>query len=247
MILLPPLNGLLIAAAGAFLMLRRRRLGFTLMLSGLLALYLLSTPLIGAALRSRLEARASALDFRAQQAQAIVILGGGCIREAPEFGGDTVGRDTLERLRWGARLHKQTGLPILTTGGKTFGLSRSEGDLMSDSLKEDFGVATRWVESESLTTMENAMGSQKMLAAAGIRRIILVTHASHMQRAVMAFRGAGFDVIPAPTSYRSLQEVNVLSFVASIDGLRDSWIYFHESLGMLWYRLRFGAGSLATW
>jgi hypothetical protein len=34
-----------------------------------------------------------------------------------EYGGDTLGRLTLERVRYGARVAKKTGLPVLVAGG----------------------------------------------------------------------------------------------------------------------------------
>ena len=53
----------------------------------------------------------------AADAEAIVILGGGTRRNAPEYGGDTLGRLTLERVRYGAQVAKLTALPVLVTGG----------------------------------------------------------------------------------------------------------------------------------
>jgi uncharacterized SAM-binding protein YcdF (DUF218 family) len=54
--------------------------------------------------------RTSPLDLaQVSNAQAIVILGGGVRREAPEYGGATLGGITLERVRYGARLARTTG------------------------------------------------------------------------------------------------------------------------------------------
>ena len=39
------------------------------------------------------------------------------------------------------------------------------------------------------------------LEAAGVRRILLVTHAMHMKRARDAFEAAGLEVVPAPTAW----------------------------------------------
>ena len=52
---------------------------------------------------------------------AIVILGGGVRRHAAEYGGDTLGQLTLERVRYGARVARLTGLPVLVSGGSVFG------------------------------------------------------------------------------------------------------------------------------
>ena len=48
---------------------------------------------------------------RLADAGAIVILSGGLRDYAPEYGGPTVNRVTLERVRYGARLARQSGEP----------------------------------------------------------------------------------------------------------------------------------------
>ncbi len=242
-VLLPPLSCILLAAGGRVLMVRRKRLGGALLAFALVTLYALSTPLIGAALRGQLESRSTAAIFRSQSAQAIVVLGGGCIRQAPEYGSDTVGGDTLERLRWAARLRKLSGLPILATGGKTRGLNIPEAELMRATLSEDFHTPVRWVEDAAQTTLENAIRSRQILAKEGIDKVLLVTHAWHMARAEFAFKQAGFEVLPAPTSFQSSDRLDALSFIASIGGLKNSWLFFHETAGLLWYRLRFAMGT----
>jgi uncharacterized SAM-binding protein YcdF (DUF218 family) len=74
----------------------------------------------------------------------------------------------------------------------------------------------------------------------------LVTHAWHLPRAEYAFRRAGFEVVAAATGFQSPRPLSVLDFIASMDGLSDSTIYFHEAIGMLWYRLRFLVGVTAA-
>jgi len=54
---------------------------------------------------------------QASSAQAIVVLGGGTRRNAPEYGGDTLGALTLERLRYGTVVARVTHLPMLLSGG----------------------------------------------------------------------------------------------------------------------------------
>ena len=71
---------------------------------------------------------------------AIVVLGGGRYSAAPEFGQDVVGQSTLERLRYAARLHRQTDFPLLVTGGVPLNEAVSEAQLMAESLRNDFLV-----------------------------------------------------------------------------------------------------------
>jgi uncharacterized SAM-binding protein YcdF (DUF218 family) len=123
-----------------------------------------------------------------------VILGGGGQRlYAPEYGGPAAGGILLERLSYGAFLANKTQLPVLVTG------FRVEAAAMHASLARNFGIEARWVDNRAYDTFENARNSAQLLQADGIRRILLVTHATHMRRAVEEFRSAGLDVVPAPT------------------------------------------------
>src|SRR5690606_32234594 len=52
-----------------------------------------------------------------RQVQAIVVLGGGVQAQAPEYGEAQPGPHTLQRLRYGAWLARQTGKPLGFAGG----------------------------------------------------------------------------------------------------------------------------------
>lgn len=236
--LLPPLNLLLLAGAGLWLWHKRPRIARVLLTSSVVLLWLLSTPFVADALMHAIEGKPHAVDTKVQQADAIVVLGGGTYFLAPEYGGDTVGNSTLERLRYGAVLHRQTGKPILVTGGKPLGNDLSEAAQMKQVLEKEFGVPVQWTEEESNNTLENARLSREMLKLAGIERIYLVTHAWHMPRAVRVFRNAGFSVVPAPTAFTTRYQTDVLTFVPNAYALKDSRIFMHELIGMLWYRLK---------
>jgi uncharacterized SAM-binding protein YcdF (DUF218 family) len=201
-------------------------------------LWLLSTPYFAEALLHELEGEPYVTDTKKPLADAIVVLGGGTYFHSPEYAGDTVGNETLERLRYAAKLHRETGLPILTTGGKPLGNSLSEGQQMKQVLEQEFNVPVRWVEGESDNTLQNAQFSYTMLKADNIRRIYLVTHAWHMPRALQAFHSTGFQVVPAPTAYTTRYQTYLLDFIPNAKALRDSRNFFHELIGMLWYQLK---------
>lgn len=236
--LLPPLSFLLLALFGFLLWRSRPRLARGLvMLSGVL-LWLASTPYLAEGMLRWLEGPLVALDSRKVSAEAIVVLGAGQYFGAPEYGENTVSRMGLERLRYGARLQRETGLPLLVTGGSPSGHYLSEGARMKTVLEQDFNVPVRWVEGESRNTMENASLSHAMLKPFGVRRIYLVTHAWHMPRSVEAFRRAGFDVVPAPTGFSTRYQTDLLTFVPDGRAMYDSSIFVHEMIGLAWYRLK---------
>lgn len=235
-LLMPPGILILLMAGGLALRRTRPRLGTNLVSGGLTLLYILSMPLTSDALLSALEDRAPAAGDGG--AAAIIVLGGGKSHAAPEYGGDTLLGATLVRLRYAAHLQRRTGLPILVSGGSPEGSAQSEAELMQRALQNEFSVPVRWAEGGSANTLENARMSYRMLAAENIRSVYLVTHAWHMPRARLAFEAAGFQVIPAATAYTTRYRTTILDFLPDARALRDSALFFHEIIGIVWYRLR---------
>lgn len=235
-LLLPPGFLILVMAGGLALQRRRPRLGTGLIAGSLAALYVLSMPLTAHVLLAGWEPQPPAATTGG--GAAIVVLGGGKSHNAPEFGGDTVHGATLVRLRYAAHLQRRTGLPILVSGGSPEGSPQTEAGLMQRTLQQEFSVPVRWVEGGSANTLDNARLSYRMLAAENIRSIHLVTHAWHMPRAQFVFEAAGFKVIPAATAYTTRYRLSILDVLPSALALRDSALFFHEVIGIVWYRLR---------
>jgi uncharacterized SAM-binding protein YcdF (DUF218 family) len=96
----------------------------------------------------------------------------------------------------------------------------------------------QWTEEASDNTYENAMYSFQILQKVGIKKIYLVTHASHMPRAAAIFREVGFDVVEAPTAFTTRYEINLLAFLPRAESLQDSKIFLHEVTGLFWYQLK---------
>lgn len=233
---LPPTGLLLVALGGLAVSARRPRLGRAIAAGAIAALLILSMP-VTADLLTRFVDTSPALDIaRARQAQAVVILGGGMRRAAPEYGGDTVGTLTLERVRYGARVARLTGLPVLVTGGTVLA-GTPEAQLMRRVFEEEFGVTVRWVENRSRTTRENAEMSAAMLRREGIDRIVLVAHDVDMRRAIAEFAGQGLTVIGAPTGKRGDLPYVALDFVPSMRGLVETHYATYEIVGNLVYAL----------
>ncbi len=233
---LPPLNLMLLAGCGWLLRRRSPEWGNRMIATSLLLLLLLSLPLVGNGLLRTLEHYPPLPPGQAPTADAIVVLGGGAYKGAPEYGGETVKYFTLERLRYAARLQRISRLPLLTSGGRPE-QGTPEAIMMAAILREDFGVPTTWQESASNTTADNARLSAAILLPAGKRRILLVTHAWHMQRAVASFRNAGFEAIPAPTMNLIDSPPGLFDLLPSATGLLRSHYALHEWLGLAWYKL----------
>jgi uncharacterized SAM-binding protein YcdF (DUF218 family) len=172
---------------------------------------------------------------------AIVILSAGRRGYAPEFGGETADGLTLERVRYGARLARETQLPVLVSGGSTHGEAVPLAKVLADALREDYGISAKWQESRSSNTAENAIYSADILKRAGINRVVLVTHAWHMKRAYAAFAANGLSVIAAPTAFygRSVSRTWGYYFEPDAQALRNAGYALHEIIGGYWYALRY--------
>jgi uncharacterized SAM-binding protein YcdF (DUF218 family) len=214
-LLLPPTSLLLLSLLGLLLMRSRRTLG------------VVAEPLAGT-----LEGEPVAME-QLRGAQAIVVLAGGRNRAAPEWGGQTVGIFSLQRLRYGAHLARSTGLPLLVAGGDPERLKLAEATLMQQTLEREFGVTPRWVETGSDTTRENARFSAVILAQEKITRIVLVTDAFHMRRSLAQFRATGLEVVAAPTGFLSRSELLLVNFFPTAESLRISSIALREWLAIL--------------
>jgi len=237
-LLLPPANCLLLAGVGCCLLKSRPRLAKSMLWVAGIALWLFSLPLVAVWLTQPLQGMHPVWDGKTT-AEAIVVLGSGRYRGGPEFGGaDDVTARALERLRYGAILARQLKLPILLTGGNPDGGGRSEAEAMRVVLQRDFGLTARWLETASDNTRENAIGSARLLRQAGVRKILLVTHAWHMPRAAGAFAVNGLEVVPAPMGYAVRQPLSPLDFIPRADALRLSSHAMHEWIGLLWYAIR---------
>lgn len=237
-LILPPGGPLILLLIGVVLVVSKGPGGAVLLLLGAGALYLSSVPAVAYRLIQALESR-SPPRVQAQDGQAIVILGAGRNVDALEYGGDTVNSMALQRLRYGARLYKETGLPILLSGGRVYGEPRSEAELGKAILEAEFCTPVRWTEERSRNTLENARNSVAMLRDQGITRILLVTHAYHMPRALWSFRAQGITALPAATGYstRGPLSQGLYAWLPQATALLVTRIALHEWLGSLWYRL----------
>lgn len=238
-LLLPPTSLILAALAGVLLAAWKRTAGLLLAAASLLLLLTLSTTVVAVALVHALEPPPLAAAQRAG-AQAIVILSGGRSRAAPEWGGDTVNAASLRRARYGAQLARDTGLPVLVSGGNPDRAELPEARLMAPLLKREFGVVPRWIEDASGTTAENARRAAEALRAEGISRVLLVTDAAHMPRALRVFTQAGLLPIAAPTGYAGQRAFRPQQLVPNVEALWLSNLAIREWAAGLWYRLRSG-------
>ena len=249
-LLLPPLAPLLLALLGFVLALKKSRAGMTLLALSLLLLWLLSCHGSAVWLSRNVLPQFAPLplsqvsQLKTAGVQAIVVLGGGVLPLAPEYGQAQPRAETAARLRYGVWLVRQSGLPLAFTGGLGWAASaaqtESEAEVARRVARQDYGVALRWAEAESHDTAANARLLTPLLRRDGVQRIALVTHAWHMPRALAAFERAGLVVTPAPIGYVLPSEHASLEWLPSADGLQACRQVLREWLGIAFSRLTLG-------
>jgi uncharacterized SAM-binding protein YcdF (DUF218 family) len=245
--LLQPYTLLCLLAALAIANLWRKRRETRLRLIPLTVLFAVlvvhSTPAVGTLALRSLEGRFAVIEKRPEDAEAIVVLGGGINLPDVTGGPAELDTDSLQRCLHALDLYRRgTPCPVLVSGGKVDALDAGPAvaDVMRDFLLGK-GVPAEdlIVEGASRTTHENAVESCKLLGQRGIRKVVLVTDAVHEYRAVACFRKERVEVVAAPCRFqadrldRGLRDV--LPDPDAAEATRDS---AHEWLGVLWYWLR---------
>lgn len=246
-LILPPLPFLLMILVGARLMYRSRLLAWSLLLLGTLSLWALSTTAVSGALNNFLLMPPRALspseigDLKKAQKTAILVLGGGRSLLAPEYGVSNLTPRSIERLRYGVWLSKETGLPLGFSGGVGHGNEPgpSEAEIAARIAEREFARPLKWTETNSRDTSENAARSLALLHEAGVERIVLVTHGFHMRRALDGFArakqrsGVAMEIQAAPMGLRAPGRLGVDDWLPSREGMLESHLVLHEWLGRL--------------
>jgi uncharacterized SAM-binding protein YcdF (DUF218 family) len=254
-LVLPPVPFLVLALAGVTLARRRPRASRWLVAVGVLATWfsccsgtarwvertLLDEPApLDAAQRAELKSRAAA-----GQALAIVVLGGGMESRPSEYARPDLANAPLKRLRYALWLSRETGIPVAASGGQGWATADAvmpaEATRMAEVARDEFGMPLRWTESASRDTHENAVDTVALLQPAGVREIVLVTHGSHMPRALREFRAAAaarsasspIAIVPAPMGQGWPGDNVVTRWTPSGSGLDRMQAVLHEVLGRL--------------
>ncbi len=239
-LVLPPAGPLLLvllALLASGLWPRARRAALALSLAGVAGLWLLSCHAVAIRLATGLLDLPEPLPATALPAagtQAVVVLGGGVLADAPEFGEPQPANATMTRLRYGIRLARAHDLPLAFAGGLGWGGRgmASEAQAVALSAREDFGFSPRWLDDQSRDTRENAQKLAALMHPQGMRRIALVSDSWHLPRATLEFQRAGFEVLPAPTRMPLPQARTALEWIPSSEGLSLSRQVLREWLGL---------------
>ncbi len=250
-LLLPPVVfGWLLVYGLVFFRRKPRRARWALGI-GIALLYASATSWVSGALMDHTIAAASPAPNQAPQ--AVVILGGGRALEFDSAGAVVqarLGPAAYERIFEGMRIARKRKLPILVTGGKVDGFDPAEGVVMSEVLRDEFGMTPRWVEAASRNTVENAQFSAPLLKRDGISSVILVTNGYHMRRARFLFEQVGFEVTPAVADPASAAPFSwgrqLRALIPNVGAIEETYLASNEAGGMIYAWLVSNFAAAAT-
>ncbi|NOQ80189.1 MAG: hypothetical protein GQ546_12410 [Gammaproteobacteria bacterium] len=214
-----------------------------LLLLQVLFIYSLTLPVTSHFLFQQLEnvPALTQTQIKNNKVDAIIILAGGIKAYQQEYHAPDIGYFTQLRLRYGAWLQKQTGLPVIVTGGIERG-GITEAELMAQILKNEYALSGKiLVEKQSQNTYENSLYSSKIMASQGWHNYYLVTSAFHMPRALLSFKQHNKNIIPAPMAfYHNTMDYLWGDFLPGSNAMWKNYLALHEIIGRYWYQLYYG-------
>jgi len=218
----------------------RRKLAFGLGTAAVAWVWLWATPVVGKSLRLYLESGFPPLLVEALPAAPAAVVLGGAIAAPGDGRPYAQLHEASSRVWHAARLYHAGKAPLLLLsggGGRVGTTAPSEAQAMG-MLLGDLGVpgSAMLLEGDSRTTVQNAEFSAALLKARGIQRVLLVTSAAHMARAVAQFEAAGLAVVPVAVDHGGVPAWNDwAAWMPNAGSLDESGRSFKEALGR-WLR-----------
>lgn len=173
--------------------------------------------------------------------QAYVVLAGGINDKASDiFGQGTLSSDSTARLVAAYRLYRISRKPIIISGGPAY-LSRTPESEIGKRFLVKLGVRNDhiMIETRSRDTQENAIYTKEICAGKGISKIVLVTSAYHLKRAMLLFMPFFHDVTPCPSDIRTSEdEVRIRDFFPDAESFHTTSIALRERLGILFHKIK---------
>ena len=174
---------------------------------------------------------------------AVVVLGGGAEASRNDVDGVRMTKagdrilTGMELMRWGLA-------PAMIVGGgsaRVDDVEKIESDLIRARIG-DWKPPMSWAIVSLGVAADTHDEAQRLVPLAkqrGWKKILLVTSANHMKRAVAVYRAAGFEVVPAPCNFIVAGNASPPSFGIGIPtwpGFERFSTWLHEFVGWQIYR-----------
>jgi uncharacterized SAM-binding protein YcdF (DUF218 family) len=236
---MPPSSLIVLMLVGLGIAGKHRRIGGALILAGLILLYALSIEPVANMLLKPLESAAPPLQHLPARADAVVVPGGGSVDLSWADAPPVPNAETWTRLIKGIEIARKMNVPLVLTGGngEPFATTLNDADVMAAAaLALGMPRSQVIVENRSRNTLENSHAVRRIVNG---HRIILITSAYYMKRAVIMFKRRGFSVIPAPT-YPLVQtrKTGFVTLIPFAGTLMKSSVALAEWLSLAWWGIR---------
>lgn len=207
-------------------------------------LWFITQPAIGLNLFGRLER--PWLDHTVAQApaaDAVIVLGGGWRLSGGDFSQLDL-TPSADRLIVGIELNRSGRAPALVVGGDS--VRRPEGFRVESqnirSWLERWGIAPAefFTLGPVANTRDEARRTRELVDQKGWKRVLLVTSALHMRRALAVFRKAGVPAEPVACDFQIERETGKSGgwcVFPNQESLTLVGLWWHEQLGWYAYRL----------
>lgn len=219
--------------------------GRVLTASALVILWGFGTPVIADAIMRSLEDR---YPYRAADhcplADAVFPLGGGILGPRDRAGMDIQWHNSAERFGRALELFALHRAPILVLSR---GLPEGTGDLAEGERLKEIALS-RGVPAQSIIltgrTINTAMEADALCDIAARmhwKRVLLVTSAFHMPRAMRLFRGCQAEIVPVPVDYQTSHSAALAHnrgldrYLPQAEALSQSERALREYVGLLFY------------
>lgn len=220
-----------------------QRYGWVIVGAGILVVWVPATPVVSEWLQGTLEHRFPPRSVEeAPSVDAIVTLGGAVgAPRPPRVYPDLSGAS--DRVWHAARLYHAGKAPYIIASGGTLPWKdqafREASTIKSLLMSWNVPADSILTESTSANTYQNATNTAAIVEERGFDRVLLVTSALHMRRALATFRSTGIHAMPAATDYGVVDgSTTMLSLIPSAGALRGSTAAIREYVGYIVYRWR---------
>jgi uncharacterized SAM-binding protein YcdF (DUF218 family) len=194
-----------------------------------------SFPFVANSLLGRLESAYPARSVGTLPEVDAVLVLGGIMAPTKQVGLITEWSEAVERFEAGVAMIEKDKARLLLFTGDPRG---SEGTALQRE------AIIRGVPAERIAligavgnTRDEAEQLKRFCQQRGLKRIVLVTSAWHLPRAMRLFRGAGVEILPFPVDYRTMpnRALPYLDYLPTAGALEKTELALRECYGIAFY------------
>ncbi|WP_265675069.1 envelope biogenesis factor ElyC [Vibrio qingdaonensis] len=224
----------------------RRRIGCMVILVSLCGIFLIAFQPLSSRLLMPLERQYKPFLPVNETIDYVMVLGSGHVVDSDLPPTSELSRTALVRLSEGIRVMRMYPGAKLILSGYNGGTDVSQARMMAKV------ALALGVSKPDIILLESAKDTWEEARQATSfvknKKMVLVTSASHMQRAMYEFESAGLVPYPAPTNFLAQKNIEQAwqKYTPKAQYLEQTERYWHETMGLTWQRLRDWAANEGT-